>query len=163
MAATWSERTGLDREVDGVLGHLRALGARLVNVGHGPAPLARHRAHALTDRFVAVGGEVGALVSWPATAASWLRPATRLCAGAPDAWVVADDATSWPRMSARLLSGGQWSPDRTVAFPGLDDPALIELAGVDAVRGLRGVDEHGGAWRFGSATLIREHSGPAPA
>jgi hypothetical protein len=45
MAATWSERTGLDREVDGVLGHLRALGARLVNVGHGPAPLARHRAH----------------------------------------------------------------------------------------------------------------------
>jgi hypothetical protein len=120
--------------------------AVLVNVGHGRDPGSRARAAAFVAAWTARGGEIGTVASWPATAASWLRPATRLVAGAPDAWVVADRPEGWRGIGPRLLATGRWRAERTVAFAGLGTPELPFIAGRPATDGLRGAGGDGGTW-----------------
>ncbi|MEV8442433.1 hypothetical protein AB0425_34085 [Actinosynnema sp. NPDC051121] len=134
-------------EVAGVLRLVRGLRAVLVNVGHGRDEADVARATAFAEAWQDAGGQVGVVVSWPARAASWLRPACRLASGAPDAWVVAEGAAGWVGIGGRLAATA-WRAPRTVAFPGLADPDLPALAGLDAVEGLRGVTTGGGDWAF---------------
>jgi hypothetical protein len=139
------------------LGTVLALLARhrsvLVNVGHGRDEVSVRRARLFVDAWTAADGEIGAVLSWPAVAASWLRPACRFAAGAPDAWVIADVASGWTGFGRRLAATGPWRPSRTVAFSGLADPDLPRLAGRDATESLSGALPDGGTWWFGNGLL----------
>ncbi|WP_245645882.1 hypothetical protein [Pseudonocardia acaciae] len=132
---------------------LTAALAGLVNVGHGRDPGSRARAAAFTAAWTGLGGEIGSVVSWPAAAASWLRPASRLVAGSPDAWVVADGSDGWRGVGPRLLDTGRWRADRTVGFAGLGVPELPLLAGREVTDGLRGAGVDGRTWSFGNGLL----------
>ncbi|MPY93458.1 MAG: hypothetical protein GEV08_10445 [Acidimicrobiia bacterium] len=154
-------RTG-DPQVDAVVAWLFELGATVVSVGHGRDPRSRASAARFVEAWRGLGRldereafarDVDAVVDWPATAASWLRPAQRLVAGAPDAWVVADTPASWAPMARRLRLSTSWAPARTVCFPALATPALPELAGHDATEGLRGVGTDGTRWQFTDGAL----------
>lgn len=131
-----------------------------VAVGHGRDDASRAAAAAFAQEWRARGGQILATVDWPETAASWLRPARRLTAQGPQAWVVTGALTGWAQMSRRLRHSTDWDPARTFAFAALHDPRLRELAGADAVRGLRGATAEGGTWEFGEGA--DEWFRPAP-
>jgi len=78
------------------------------------------------------GGPVLATVTWPETAASWLRQARRFAAPDPDVWVVAATPAGWTGMTRRLLMSTKWSPHRTVVTAALTDSRLPGLRGVRA-------------------------------
>ncbi|WP_181043747.1 hypothetical protein V5P93_006295 [Actinokineospora auranticolor] len=139
-------------ELATVLALVKRLGT-LVNLGHGRDPASVASARAFLDAW---DGEIGAVVSWPATAASWLRSACRFAGGAPDAWVIADQARSWTGIGGRLAAMPEWRPGRTVAFAGM---AWDGLAGVE---GLRGAGADGTEWTIldRSVTWCRNLSGP---
>lgn len=69
---------------------LRQTGADTIAIGNGRAPASITAAQALHVAWIAAGGTVLTALDWPATAASWLRPARRLTTGNPDAWIIAD-------------------------------------------------------------------------
>ncbi|HEY2205972.1 MAG TPA: hypothetical protein VGH99_15980 [Pseudonocardia sp.] len=96
-------------ELATVLRLVRELAPGVVNLGHGRAPGSVARARAFERAWRERGGHLGIVVSWPATAASWLRPATRLARGA-DTWVVADDPAGWTGIGPRLAGTGAWWP-----------------------------------------------------
>lgn len=128
--------------------------AVLVNVGHGRNPQSIAAAGAFVEEWKAIGGEIGAIVSWPAVAASWLRPACRLAAGAPDAWVIADGIDGWAGFGKRLAATGSWRARRTVGFATLADPRLPSVVGFDATEGLHGAFSDGTAWAFRDGLLV---------
>jgi hypothetical protein len=142
----------LQRELDTVLRLVRGLRPGVVNVGHGRDDTSITRVAAFAEAWTETGGTVGAIVSWPASAASWLRQARQLSADA-DTWVVADTPTGWAGIGPRLAETGLWRADRTVAFPGLDDPSLARLAGPAATEGLHGASTDGGTWHYGHGWL----------
>ncbi|MEV0368766.1 hypothetical protein AB0I10_02850 [Streptomyces sp. NPDC050636] len=117
-----------------------------VAVGHSRDAASRAAAEAFTTAWRALGHRVLAVVDWPETAASWLRPARRLTAQTPDAWVVAAAPFGWVQMSRRLRHSTDWDPARTVAFASLRQSALPALAGPETLHGLRGVTAEGGTW-----------------
>jgi len=78
------------------------------------------------------GGPVLATVTWPETAASWLRQARRFAAPDPDAWVVSATPAGWAGMTRRLLKSTSWSPHRTVLTAALTGFHLPGLRGVRA-------------------------------
>ncbi|UQA92231.1 type 1 periplasmic-binding domain-containing protein [Streptomyces halobius] len=117
-----------------------------VTVGHGRDAPSRAAAHAFTTAWRELGHRVIAVVDWPETAASWLRPARRLTAQTPDAWVVAAAPLGWAQMSRRLRHSTDWDPARTVAFASLRQSALPALAGPETLHGLRGATPDGGTW-----------------
>ncbi|MFL6076227.1 MAG: hypothetical protein ACJ73S_22780 [Mycobacteriales bacterium] len=88
-------------------------GVRTLSIGHGRDPAARLAAAAFADTFQRAGGEVLAVVDWPERAASWLKAARRLAAGAPDAWLVVPPAPGWARVRERLRDTAGWDPART--------------------------------------------------
>jgi hypothetical protein len=140
-------------ELDTVVAVLARRRAALVNVGHGRDEGSSRRAALFASAWTARGGEVGAVVSWPSAAASWLRPARRLAAGTPDLWVVADEPAGWSGLVGRLAGTGAWRPDRTVAFSGLGDPGLPLLVGRQATEGMCGAFADGGLWWFACGLL----------
>jgi hypothetical protein len=90
------------------------------------------------DRIAAAwDGPVLATVTWPETAASWLRQARRFAAPEPDLWVVSATPAGWAGMSRRLLRSTSWSPHRTIA--------AAALAGFP-LPGLRGAHADGTTW-----------------
>lgn len=121
---------------------------RTLAVGHGRDPASRAAATAAAEAWEAAGGDVLAVVDWPEEAASWLRPARRLTAGAPDAWVVAGAAPGFARLARRLRQSTGWAPDRTYALASLGTSQVVELAGADTVHGLRGASADGGTWQM---------------
>jgi hypothetical protein len=90
---------------------LRGMDATLVAVGHGRDESSVAAANAFLARW---DGEIAVVVDWPATAASWLRPAQRLIAAEPDAWMIADTAAGWEPVARRLRESAAWDPMRTV-------------------------------------------------
>ncbi|MEV5712467.1 hypothetical protein AB0L41_01150 [Amycolatopsis mediterranei] len=78
------------------------------------------------------GGMVLATVTWPETAASWLRQARRFAAPEPDAWVVSATPAGWAGMARRLLLSTSWSPHRTVTTSVLEGFPLPGLRGARA-------------------------------
>jgi hypothetical protein len=89
---------------------LNAMDATLVAVGHGRDATSVAAAAA----FLTAWEGDAVVVDWPATAASWLRPAVRLLAAEPDAWVIADTPAGWERVARRLRDSASWDPMRTV-------------------------------------------------
>jgi hypothetical protein len=116
-----------------------------VSVGHGRDTASRAAAQAFIDAW-SRRGEVITVESWPEVAASWLRPATRLTAQAPDAWVIASAPVGFAQLARRLRDSTTWRPDRTVGFACLNDSRLPALAGADVVDGMHGATVEGGTW-----------------
>lgn len=135
---------------------------RTVTVGHGRDPVFEAAALAFAEAWQARGGEVQALVDWPDTAASWLRSARRLTAGAPDAWVVAGSPLGWAQLSRRLRHSTDWTPQRTFGFAPLGDIAVVELAGVGTLRGMSGATPDGGTWSVGGELISYQPADPTP-
>lgn len=117
-----------------------------VSVGHSRHPASCAAARAFIDAW-SRHGEVITVVDWPETAASWLRPATRLTAQSPDAWVIAATPVGFAQLARRLRHLDGWDPTRTVAFASLQDPRLPALAGADTLNGLRGATSGGSTWQ----------------
>jgi hypothetical protein len=57
-------------------------------------------------------------------------------------------------MGCRLRHSTDWDPERTIAFSSLADIRLIEMAGPDIFKGLRGALPDGGTWRIANGLLI---------
>lgn len=155
-------------ELAAIMGLLTGRSSRVaaISVGHARDDASRSAATAIVQAWEDHGGDVLGVVDWTEDAASWLRPATRLVAGAPDAWVVAGSPLGWAQMGRRLRHSTDWDPERTIAFSSLADVRLIELAGPDTFKGLQGALPGGGTWRIGNGLLIRypspEVRSPAP-
>jgi hypothetical protein len=133
-------------ELATVLDLLRGMSAELVNVGHGRGARSIACVAGFADAWLAAGGEIGTVVSWPAIAASWQRPACRLAAGAPDAWVLADESAAWETFLPRLSATGTWRPRRSVAFAHLVYPQPPRPSDIAAVDGVRGAWPDGSCW-----------------
>ncbi|WIV55541.1 hypothetical protein [Amycolatopsis nalaikhensis] len=82
-------------------------------------------------------GDVLATVTWPETAASWLRQARRFASPDPDVWVVCATPAGWTGMTHRLRQSTTWSPHRTIVTSALADFRLP---------GIRGTRPDGTTW-----------------
>lgn len=144
------------RELETIMAFLGGRGSRVsaISVGHARDDASRSAANAIVRAWTDHGGEILDVVDWPEDAASWLRQARRLAAGAPDAWVVSGSPLGWSQMGRRLRHSTDWDPGRTIAFASLADIRLIELAGPDTFEGLRGALQYGGTWRIGGGLLV---------
>jgi hypothetical protein len=138
-----------DAELAALVGLLTAPRTRIttVVVGHGRDAASVAAAAAFTAAWEARGGHVLTTVSWPESAASWLRAARRLTAELPDAWVVAAAGAGFAQLARRLRLSTDWDPGRTYAFGSLADPRVAALAGPGVLHGLRGAAADGGTWR----------------
>ncbi|MFF7468274.1 ABC transporter substrate-binding protein [Streptomyces sp. NPDC008092] len=117
-----------------------------VTIGHSRDDASRAAARAFARAWTARGGQVLTVVDWPETAASWLRPARRLTAETPDAWVIAAAVPGFAQLARRLRRSTGFDPARTVAFSSLHTPSLAALAGPGILSGLRGASADGGIW-----------------
>ncbi|MGV9316576.1 hypothetical protein ACWDR0_30985 [Streptomyces sp. NPDC003691] len=125
-----------------------ARGTRSIAVGSGRTPAALAAAATITRTWRACGGTVADTVTWPETAASWLRQARRFAAAPAGLWVMTGPETGWAQMTRRLLWSTSWRPDRTLATAALARPATLALIGADRLRGMTGADAGGAVWRI---------------
>jgi hypothetical protein len=123
-------------------------GTRSVAVGHARDANSRAAVGAFVEAWQALGRDVLAVVDWPEDAASWLRPARRLTAQSPDAWVLAGAPLGVAQLVRRLRHSTDWDPSRTAVLACADPARLAELAGDDTVHGLRGARADGGTWEL---------------
>lgn len=132
---------------------LRAANADTIAVGHGRHPASVRAGDAIAAAWTRDAGTVQSVVSWPADAASWLRPACRLTAANPDAVVVADTAAGFSQLARRLASQAGWSANRTLGFASLANADLIALTGT-TLTGMTGATTTGNSWLIGHGLLI---------
>ncbi|MGW6057067.1 hypothetical protein [Streptomyces sp. NPDC055189] len=146
-----------EAELAALIGLLARPKARIgtVTVGHSRDTASRAAAEAFADAWTARGGTILTTVSWPETAASWLRPAHRLTAELPDAWVLAAAPLGLAQLARRLRHSTAWDPARSYAFASLQDSRVPALAGADVLHGLRGATADGATWdvRHGWVTV----------
>lgn len=103
--------------------------ARHIVLGTAASPASR----ADGERVAAAwGGPVLATVTWPETAASWLRQARRFAAPEPDVWVVCATPAGWTGMARRLRLSTSWRPDRTLLTAALANFPIPGLRGTRA-------------------------------
>ncbi|MFE2744660.1 Ada metal-binding domain-containing protein [Streptomyces scopuliridis] len=117
-------------------------------IGHSRDAASRASAEAFAAAWQAAGKDVLAIVDWPEHAASWLRPAQRLTAQAPDAWLIAAAPLGFAQLARRLRHSTDWDPRRTYAFAALGDSRVPALAGAHTLHGLRGATADGGTWHI---------------
>jgi CelD/BcsL family acetyltransferase involved in cellulose biosynthesis len=113
-------------ELEALLGLIG--GARHIVLGTAADPRSRADGARIASAW---GGLVLATVTWPETAASWLRQARRFAAPEPDIWVVSATPAGWAGMARRLAISTSWSPHRTVLTAALAD---FRLPGVRGAR-----------------------------
>ncbi|MFE2721513.1 hypothetical protein [Kitasatospora sp. NPDC059327] len=133
-------------ELAAVVSLALARGARSIAVGSGRTPAALAGAEALARAWQACGGQVTDTLTWPESAASWLRQARRFAAAPADLWVMTGPATGWAQMTRRLLRSTPWRPDRTLATAAVGHPATLALVGIHHLHGLAGADANGATW-----------------
>jgi hypothetical protein len=108
-----------------VLALIAAMDVARVGVGHARDHKSSVLAAACVDAWTDRGGEITAVVSWPDEAASGLRQAQALTAGAPDAWLIAGPIASLRRVCDRLARRADWDPARTVVFATVGEGAVV--------------------------------------
>jgi hypothetical protein len=128
-------------------------GARSIAIGRGRSHAATGAADGFARRWQATGGTVIRVVTWPESAASWLRQATRFAAADPDLWVMTGPATGWAQMARQLLWSTPWRPERTIAFAAIGAEPVIGLVGAHTLAGLAGATADGGTWQVGHGIL----------
>ncbi|WP_206055213.1 ABC transporter substrate-binding protein [Nocardia sp. CS682] len=125
-----------------------------VSIGHSRHANSVAAADAFAAAWRARGFQVSAVVDWPEDAASWLRQARRLTAGAPDAWVVAGGVAGFVQLSRRLVHSTDWTARRTFAFGSLTDSRCAVLAGARVLDGLRGATRDGNGWAVRGGEVV---------
>ena len=108
--------------------------ARHIVIGTAADPPSREGGARIASAW---GGLVLATVTWPETAASWLRQARRFATPEPDVWVVSATPAGWAGMARRLRMSTSWSPHRTVLAGALAD---------FRIPGVRGARADGSTW-----------------
>jgi ABC-type branched-subunit amino acid transport system substrate-binding protein len=148
---------------------LRAARADTIAIGHGRHPASVAAARALAAAWAGAGGTVLDLVSYPADAASWLRPARRLASSQPDAWVIADNPAGCAQLARRLAGEPGWAAARTFGSASVATADLISLAGPGVLDGMTGATPAGGTWSIEADQLTRlpavihaQRANPAP-
>lgn len=135
-----------DLEVAALVALAAGRGARSIAVGSGRTSPALAAADAITQAWRADGGSVTVAVTWPETAASWLRQARRFADAPADLWVMTGPETGWAQMTRRLLWSTPWRPERTLATGAIGRPATLALVGAYQLRGLAGACANGAIW-----------------
>ena len=129
--------------------------ARAIAIGRGNSPAAARAVAGFARRWEATGGIIIGTVTWPESAASWLRHARRFAAADPDLWVMAGPAAGWAQMTRRLLWSTPWRPERTLAFAAIGTGRVIGLVGAHNLPGLTGATADGGTWQVSDGILRR--------
>ncbi|MEP6464469.1 MAG: hypothetical protein ABJC62_13890 [Frankiaceae bacterium] len=142
-----------DAELRRLVQLLKQAEVQTVAIGRGRHPASAAAAQALNAAWLAEDGSVLTIADWSADAASWLRPARRLTAGHPDAWVLADTPASCAQLTGRLSDQPSWTAARTFGFASLASPDLITLTLPGALTGMTGATSTGGSWRIGRGLL----------
>jgi len=148
-----AETEATDAELSRMTELALSRGAQAIAIGRGRSPVAARAAADFTRRFQATGGSVICAVTWPESAASWLRQATRFTAVDPDLWVMAGPATGWAQMTRRLLWSTSWRPERTIAFAAIGSGHVTGLVGAHNLPGLTGATTDGGTWQVSHRIL----------
>ena len=141
-------------ELNHMVAMLQKAGADRIAIGHGRHPASVAAARALHAAWTAAGGSALDRVDWPETPASWLRPARRLTAGDPDAWVLADSIAGCAQVVRRLAQQENWTPARTIGFAGLASDDLVALTAPISLAGMCGPTATGGMWRIGDDRVV---------
>ena len=103
IAGRMAETEATDAELSRMTELALSRGARAIAIGRGNSPTAVRSAAGFAHHWEATGGIIICAVTWPESAASWLRQAMRFAAADPDLWVMAGPATGWAQMTRRLL------------------------------------------------------------
>ena len=148
VAEPMAEAEATDAELSRMTELALSRGAQAIAIGRGRSPVAARAAAGFARRFEAAGGSVICAVTWPESAASWLRQATRFAAADPDLWVMAGPATGWAQMTRRLLWSTTWRPERTIAFAAIGTRHVTGLVGAHNLPGLAGATKDGGTWQI---------------
>ena len=143
----------VERAVIARLGRL--LGIRRTAIGSGRDPISVSSADLLAQSLHDSGVDV-TRVDWPVEAASWLRPARRLCASGTDGWVVLDHLAGAAQILRRLIEQDTWRADRTIVWSALRRPLLVEVVGRADLEGLRGVTPDGELWQIRDGLITDE-------
>ncbi|GAA2350044.1 hypothetical protein [Dactylosporangium salmoneum] len=137
-----------EAEVEAITALARARGATRLAIGSGRADDDLTAVRAVATRWEALGGEIVSTLTWPETAASWLRQATRFAAADPDLWIMTGSPVGWAQMTRRLLWSTSWRPARTVLTAALSGRAALDLVGLVNLNGITGVTESGDTWQI---------------
>lgn len=160
-ASTEPPRPHTDAELDRLLHLLHTAKAHRIAIGHGRHDASITAAAALFDAWTETGN-TATMVSWPADAASWLRPARHLTVEHPDAWVIADTPAGMAQLVARLALCGGWSATRTFGFASVAGPDLMSLTG-SSTAGMTGATSDGDGWLIREDGLLVEGRRPTAA
>jgi hypothetical protein len=148
VAGPTAETEATDAELSRMTELALSRGARAIAIGSGRSLPATRAATGFARRFQAAGGSVICTVTWPESAASWLRQATRFAGADPDLWVMAGPATGWAQMTRRLLWSTTWRPERTIAFAAIGNRHVTGLVDAHNLPGLSGATVDGGTWQI---------------
>ncbi|MEU9322053.1 hypothetical protein [Streptomyces sp. NPDC048295] len=138
-----------EAEVTALVALACSRGARTAAIGSGRSPLARASVRATADVWVRAGGEVALELTWPETAASWLRQATRFVAADTDLWIMLGPPLGWAQMTRRLLWSTPWQPARTLLAGAVCDRRTLDLVELHNLPGISGVTRDGDTWQIG--------------
>jgi hypothetical protein len=133
-------------ELSALIALATARGAQRIAVGSGRTTAALAAADAITRAWRARGGTVTDTVTWPETAASWLRQARRFADAPPDLWVMTGPEVGWAQMTRRLLWSTTWRPEHTLATTAIARPSVLALVGARRLSGLTGASANGTVW-----------------
>jgi len=147
------EAEATSAELDQMVSLARDRGARVVAIGTGRTAAAARGAARFARCWVETGGTMTCVVTWPESAASWLRQARRFAAADPDVWIMMGPAIGWAQLTRRLLWSTGWQPERTVACAAIGSEAVIGLVGAAHLSGLTGATTDGGCWAVSDETL----------
>ena len=153
MAGRLAETDTTDAELSRMTELALSRSARAIAIGRGNSPAAARATAGFARRFRTTGGIIVCAVTWPESAASWLRQARRFAAGDPDLWVMAGPAIGWAQMTRRLLWSTPWRPERTIAFASIGTGPVIGLVGAHNLPGLTGATADGGSWLVSDGLL----------
>ena len=166
MTGPMAETEATDAELNRMTELALSRGARTIATGRGNSPAATRAVGEFARRFQATGGIIICTVTWPESAASWLRQATRYAAADPDLWVMAGPATGWAQMTRRLLWSTPWRPERTIAFAAIGTRHVIGLVGAHNLPGLTGATADGSTWQVSHrqpVPIVECHNSALPA
>jgi hypothetical protein len=141
-----SESSVTGAETTALLALARSRGAQTIAIGSGRTPAALDSVRALAQAWE--GGGVALEVSWPETAASWLRHATRFAAADADLWIMLGPPLGWAQMTRRLLWSTPWKPARALLTGAVSEPDTLDLVGRHNLPGIAGVTREGHPWHL---------------
>lgn len=141
-------------EVAALVALARSRGTQVIAIGSGRAPAALDAARALAESWERAGGDIALELTWPETAASWLRQASHFAAADADLWIMLGPPLGWAQMTRRLLWSTPWKPAHALLAGALCEPGTLDLVGLHNIPGIAGVTRDGQSWHLDSDDRI---------